>query len=122
MGDVLVFLTGREEIERCIEELAERIPSSVWTHFAQLVPLKLIFGPSLSLPKGAPSLDLLPLYAGLTTEAQMRIFEPAERMTRKVVISTNIAEVRLCRLFVASASPTLPDLGERHYRRNQIRC
>lgn len=35
---------------------------------------------------------LLPLYAGLTTEEQMRIFEPAERGTRKVIVSTNIAE------------------------------
>ena len=26
-GDVLVFLTGREEIERCLEELAELLPT-----------------------------------------------------------------------------------------------
>jgi hypothetical protein len=35
---------------------------------------------------------LLPLYAGLTTEEQLRIFEPAQRGTRKVIVSTNIAE------------------------------
>lgn len=28
-GDILVFLTGREEIDRCISELAELIPTSV---------------------------------------------------------------------------------------------
>jgi ATP-dependent RNA helicase DDX35 len=35
---------------------------------------------------------LLPLHAGLSTEEQLRIFEPAERGTRKIVVSTNIAE------------------------------
>ena len=40
----------------------------------------------------APRLDPLPLYAGLTTESQMRVFERAESMTRKVIVSTNIAE------------------------------
>lgn len=28
-GDILVFLTGREEIERCLEELAEYLPTYV---------------------------------------------------------------------------------------------
>lgn len=26
-GDILIFLTGREEIERCLEELTELIPT-----------------------------------------------------------------------------------------------
>lgn len=26
-GDILVFLPGREDIEMCLEELAERLPS-----------------------------------------------------------------------------------------------
>ncbi|KAG8977850.1 hypothetical protein FRC05_000378 [Tulasnella sp. 425] len=70
-GDVLVFLTGREEIDRCISEIAERIPT---------------------LPKGSLGLQPLPLYAGLTTDAQLAVFQPAEKMSRKVVVSTNIAE------------------------------
>jgi ATP-dependent RNA helicase DDX35 len=45
-----------------------------------------------SLPRNTPRMLLLPLYAGLTTEEQLRIFEPTERGTRKVVVSTNIAE------------------------------
>lgn len=28
-GDMLVFLTGREEIDRCMEELSELLPSCV---------------------------------------------------------------------------------------------
>lgn len=34
----------------------------------------------------------LPLYAGLTVEEQLRIFQPTPRYTRKVIVSTNIAE------------------------------
>ncbi|KAF4615186.1 hypothetical protein D9613_002823 [Agrocybe pediades] len=70
-GDILVFLTGREEIDRCVQELSEMIPS---------------------LPARATRIVLLPLHAGLSTEEQLHVFQPAERGTRKVVISTNIAE------------------------------
>ena len=47
-----------------------------------------------SLPRNAKRMSLLALHAGLTTEEQLRVFEPAERGSRKVIISTNIAEVR----------------------------
>ncbi|KAE9406974.1 P-loop containing nucleoside triphosphate hydrolase protein [Gymnopus androsaceus JB14] len=70
-GDILIFLTGREEIDRCLEELSELLPST---------------------PRSSPRLVLLPLHAGLTTEEQLAVFEPAERGTRKVIVSTNIAE------------------------------
>ncbi|KAL7414009.1 P-loop containing nucleoside triphosphate hydrolase protein [Mrakia frigida] len=70
-GDILVFLTGREEIDSCIQEIAERIPT---------------------MPKGMPGLLPLPLHSGLTAEEQAEIFEPPPRDTRKVIVSTNIAE------------------------------
>ncbi|EGN98808.1 hypothetical protein SERLA73DRAFT_54848 [Serpula lacrymans var. lacrymans S7.3] len=70
-GDILIFLTGREEIDRCLEELAELLPT---------------------LPRGASRLTLLALHAGLTTEEQLRVFEPAEQGFRKVIVATNIAE------------------------------
>lgn len=71
-GDILVFLTGREEIERCLEELSEAV---------------------VSFPKNSPRLVPLALHAGLNTDEQMYVFKPAERGTRKAIISTNIAEV-----------------------------
>ncbi|KZT66720.1 P-loop containing nucleoside triphosphate hydrolase protein [Daedalea quercina L-15889] len=37
-------------------------------------------------------LRLLALHAGLSTEEQLAVFEPAERGSRKVIVSTNIAE------------------------------
>ncbi|KII88814.1 hypothetical protein PLICRDRAFT_42054 [Plicaturopsis crispa FD-325 SS-3] len=71
-GDILIFLTGREEIERCLDVLAELIPT---------------------LPKSAAyRLTPLALHAGLSTDEQLRVFEPAEPGRRKVIVSTNIAE------------------------------
>ncbi len=49
---------------------------------------------NFSLPRNAPRLKLLALQAGLSTEEQLAVFESADRGTRKVIISTNIAEVR----------------------------
>ncbi|KAI0395984.1 P-loop containing nucleoside triphosphate hydrolase protein [Xylariaceae sp. FL0594] len=70
-GDILVFLTGREEIDTAVGAIADR---------------------SASLPPGASSLLPLPLYAGLTTEQQMYVFDAPPANTRKVILSTNIAE------------------------------
>lgn len=46
-----------------------------------------------SRPTGAPELKLLPLHAGLSATEQMEVFASAQRGSRKVIISTNIAEV-----------------------------
>ncbi|KAK1822039.1 hypothetical protein LTR12_003563 [Friedmanniomyces endolithicus] len=70
-GDILIFLPGRDDIETAIEKIADRIPS---------------------LPTKAAKLLPLPLYAGLTTEQQLYVFEPAPEATRKVICATNIAE------------------------------
>ncbi|RFU30090.1 hypothetical protein B7463_g6239, partial [Scytalidium lignicola] len=70
-GDILVFLTGREEIDSAIQAISER-SASLHPRTQQLMPL--------------------PLYAGLSTEQQMYVFEEAPENTRKVIFSTNIAE------------------------------
>jgi ATP-dependent RNA helicase DDX35 len=70
-GDILVFLTGREEIDNAIQAVSER-----------LIDLNPKYG----------SLMPLPLYAGLSTEQQMYVFDKPPEGTRKVVFSTNIAE------------------------------
>ncbi|KAF9475332.1 P-loop containing nucleoside triphosphate hydrolase protein [Pholiota conissans] len=73
-GDILVFLTGREDIDRCLQELSDMLPT---------------------LPVRARRLIPLPLHAGLTTDEQLLVFQPAAAGTRKVIISTNIAEIRV---------------------------
>ncbi|KAI6790402.1 ATP dependent RNA helicase [Hortaea werneckii] len=70
-GDILVFLTGRDEIEKALQLVADRLPS---------------------LPASTDKILALPMYAGLTTEQQMYVFEPAPENHRKVIFSTNIAE------------------------------
>lgn len=74
LGDILVFLTGQEEIEACLEILQERIKV---------------------LGKKIRELVLLPIYANLPTEMQGKIFEPAPPGARKVILATNIAETSL---------------------------
>jgi len=74
MGDVLVFLTGQEEIEVCQEQLTERTRK---------------FGTKMK------ELIILPIYANLPSDLQAKIFEPTPPGARKVVLATNIAETSL---------------------------
>lgn len=73
-GDILLFLTGQEEIDTSCEILFERMKA---------------LGPNV------PDLIILPVYSQLPTEMQSRIFEPAPAGSRKVVIATNIAETSI---------------------------
>lgn len=73
-GDILLFLTGQEEIDTACEVLFERMKA---------------LGPSV------PDLVILPVYASLPAEMQTRIFDPAPPGSRKVVIATNIAETSI---------------------------
>uniref|UniRef100_A0A0A9YMY4 RNA helicase n=1 Tax=Lygus hesperus TaxID=30085 RepID=A0A0A9YMY4_LYGHE len=73
-GDILLFLTGQEEIDTACEILYERMKS---------------LGPDV------PELIILPVYSALPSEMQTRIFEAAPPGSRKVVIATNIAETSL---------------------------
>ncbi|XP_031270199.1 probable pre-mRNA-splicing factor ATP-dependent RNA helicase DEAH5 [Pistacia vera] len=73
-GDILLFLTGQEEIDFACESLHERIKR---------------------LGKNVPELLVLPAYSALPSEMQSKIFEPAPQGGRKVVVATNIAEASL---------------------------
>ena len=74
LGDILLFLTGQEEIDTSAEILYERMKQ---------------LGPDV------PELIVLPVYSALPSEMQSRIFEPAPPGSRKIVIATNIAETSL---------------------------
>jgi ATP-dependent RNA helicase DHX8/PRP22 len=73
-GDILLFLTGKEEIDTSCEILHERMKA---------------LGPTV------PELIILPIYGALPSEVASRIFEPAPPGSRKVVIATNIAETSI---------------------------
>ena len=73
-GDILVFLTGQEEIEAAelnLQETARKLGSKV------------------------PEMIICPIYANLPSELQSKIFEPTPPKARKVVLATNIAETSL---------------------------
>lgn len=70
-GDILCFLPGQEDIDKAVEILTNISPE---------------------LPKEAPMIVPLPLYAALPPQQQMKIFAPLKSRQRKVIISTNIAE------------------------------
>lgn len=72
-GDILVFLTGHDDIEAAEQLLSQR--ASILLMDSQH------FG-----------LIIVPLYAALAPEAQLRVFEPAPQGFRKVILATNIAE------------------------------
>ncbi|EGW31161.1 uncharacterized protein SPAPADRAFT_68356 [Spathaspora passalidarum NRRL Y-27907] len=73
-GDILVFLTGQEEIDTSCEVLFQRMK---------------ILGDSV------PELIILPVYSALPSEVQSKIFEPTPAGSRKVVLATNIAETSI---------------------------
>lgn len=73
-GDILVFLTGQDEIDSCCEILFQRVKT---------------LGDSIG------ELLILPVYSALPSETQSKIFEPTPEGTRKVVFATNIAETSI---------------------------
>ena len=80
-GDILVFLTGEQEIEQACEEIREKAGA---------------------MGKDVPELVVYPLYSSLPPHQQRKIFSsaPPPRVVggppgRKVVVSTNVAETSL---------------------------
>ncbi|RDW93538.1 putative mRNA splicing factor RNA helicase (Prp16) [Aspergillus mulundensis] len=72
-GDILVFMTGQEDIEATCELVDER----------------------LNLLNDPPKLSILPIYSQMPAEQQAKIFERAAPGVRKVIVATNIAETSL---------------------------
>eukprot|EP00727_Mastigamoeba_balamuthi_P002636 m51a1_g1237 putative probable atp-dependent rna helicase dhx35 isoform x1 (678) ;mRNA; r:547885-550280 len=73
-GDILIFLTGQEEIDTAVELIMDRAKPG----------------------KFVRSVQALPLYAGLPYKDQLVALEPLRVPgTRKVVVSTNVAETSL---------------------------
>ena len=73
-GDILVFLTGQDEIEQAEQSLQET---------------------AKKLGSAAPELIICPIYANLPTDLQQKIFDSTPPKCRKVVLATNIAETSL---------------------------
>jgi hypothetical protein len=72
-GDILVFMTGQEDIEATCQVIAERAATL----------------------DGVSPILLLPMYSQLPADLQAKIFDSAEGGVRKCIVSTNIAETSL---------------------------
>jgi len=75
-GDILIFLTGMDEVDSCINIL-ESSPSSSSTNRHGL------------------QMEVLPMYGALSPSNQLRVFRPAARGYRKIIVATNIAETSI---------------------------
>ncbi|KAJ1922757.1 ATP-dependent RNA helicase [Tieghemiomyces parasiticus] len=73
-GDILIFLTGQEEIETLEKLLTD--------HRALL-------------PRDAADILICPLFAALPPAQQAKVFNPAPPNTRKIILATNIAETSI---------------------------
>jgi pre-mRNA-splicing factor ATP-dependent RNA helicase DHX38/PRP16 len=72
-GDILVFMTGQEDIEITCQVVQERLSQ---------------------LDDPAP-LAILPIYSQMPADLQAKIYEPTADGRRKVIVATNIAETSL---------------------------
>ncbi|RDA85644.1 hypothetical protein CP532_3527 [Ophiocordyceps camponoti-leonardi (nom. inval.)] len=72
-GDILVFMTGQEDIEITCELVQKRLDA-------------------LNDP---PKLSILPIYSQMPADLQAKIFERAAPGVRKCIVATNIAETSL---------------------------
>ncbi|KAI0344289.1 P-loop containing nucleoside triphosphate hydrolase protein [Trametopsis cervina] len=72
-GDILVFMTGQEDIEITCQVVNERLSQ---------------------LDEPAP-LAVLPIYSQMPADLQAKIFDPTSDGRRKVIVATNIAETSL---------------------------
>ncbi|KAI2640658.1 P-loop containing nucleoside triphosphate hydrolase protein [Hypomontagnella submonticulosa] len=72
-GDILVFMTGQEDIECTCELVRERLDA-------------------LNDP---PKLSILPIYSQMPADLQSKIFDRAPPGVRKCIVATNIAETSL---------------------------
>ncbi|XP_058100669.1 probable pre-mRNA-splicing factor ATP-dependent RNA helicase DEAH9 isoform X2 [Magnolia sinica] len=74
IGDILVFLTGQDDIDAAAQLLTENAQNR---------------------GRHSSGLIVLPLYSGLSRADQDLVFSPTPKGKRKVVLSTNIAETSL---------------------------
>ncbi|XP_053672367.1 ATP-dependent RNA helicase DHX33 [Anopheles nili] len=73
-GDILVFLTGQEEIDATVNKMRRIAKNFLMDH---------------------PKLAVYPMYAALPQTKQLDVFNPAPPNVRKVIFATNIAETSI---------------------------
>jgi ATP-dependent RNA helicase DHX8/PRP22 len=99
-GDILVFLTGQDEIEAAERLLANRAAALAGAGAAGAESddprqPSSSADPDIAGAERPTSMLILPMYASLPPEAQAAVFLPAPAGARKVVLATNVAETSI---------------------------
>lgn len=99
-GDILVFLTGQDEVEHTVSTLKYVLSWRSFRYiYLQLIMLCLLlyFDREFNRNKNNASLQMLvfPLYGALPPKEQLKVFLRTPNHSRKVVVTTNIAEASL---------------------------
>jgi HrpA-like RNA helicase len=81
-GDILVFLTGQQEIESACKLIKSDVEETLRAD-------DLAFGDDVW------DLSVHPIYSALDTPEQKAVFSPAKKGFRKVVVATNIAQTSI---------------------------
>ena len=91
-GDILVFMTGQEDIEVTCQ-VVQGMCSEVFKLLGQVscfFPIERLS----QLDEPAP-LAVLPIYSQMPADLQAKIFDATSDGRRKVIVATNIAETSL---------------------------
>ncbi len=91
-GDILVFLTGQDEVETAADELTKRTRAMGSKIKVCVCVCVCVCARALT---GVQELIIAKIYSTLPSDQQAKIFEPTPPHARKVVIATNIAETSL---------------------------
>ncbi|CDO91873.1 unnamed protein product [Kluyveromyces dobzhanskii CBS 2104] len=82
-GDILVFMTGQEDIEATCSTIIERLTEIYTKKYGANYQTYLA------------DVQVLPIYSSLPADVQGRIFQKQKDTVRKIVVATNIAETSL---------------------------
>ena len=82
-GDILIFMTGQEDIEVTINAIREKLRRST------------VKRSGVASFNEISDVEIYPLYSALPPELQNRIFRKLDHNKRKIVVATNIAETSL---------------------------
>lgn len=82
-GDILIFMTGQEDIEATCSTITEKLDEIYRKKYG------------VSYISESPDFEVLPIYSSLPADVQGRIFRKQEENIRKIIVATNIAETSL---------------------------